>query len=127
MVLGQVAGTPTIPLVFADNLKKGDGHKPPRTRDQRIARFVPIRIVLPADNVKEISLAECQFLRGPRLWLVVVERFNYLGNAVSHRQEQLRKWDKEGRIQPNWRILRKELTFFGGKIAIADLGVMEIW
>jgi hypothetical protein len=41
-VVGQIAGTPTIPLVFADNLKKGDGHEPPRTRDQRIARFVPI-------------------------------------------------------------------------------------
>lgn len=78
MVFGQFAGTPTIPLVFADNLKKGDGHKPPSTRDQRIARFVPIRIVLPADNVEEISLAECQFLRGPRLRLVVVKRFDYL-------------------------------------------------
>jgi hypothetical protein len=28
--------------------------------------------------VKEISLAERQFLRGPRLRLVVVERFDYL-------------------------------------------------
>lgn len=95
VVLGQVAGTPTIPLVFADNLKKGDGHKPPSTRDQRIARFVPIRIVLPADNVKEISLAECQFLRDP-LRLVVVKRFDYLGNAVSHCQERVGSGTRRG-------------------------------
>jgi hypothetical protein len=48
----------TISFVLADDLKKGDRYQPPGTRDERIARFVPVQIVLPADNVEEVALAE---------------------------------------------------------------------
>jgi hypothetical protein len=68
----------TISFVLADDLKKGDRHQPPGTRDEGIARFVPVQVVLPADNVEEVALAERQFLRVPGFWLVVVESFDHL-------------------------------------------------
>ena len=67
-----------VSLVFANHFKEGYWNQPPSTRDKRIARFVPVQIVLPADNVKEVSLAEGEFLRVPGLRLVVVERFDDL-------------------------------------------------
>ena len=74
----QVDRPATISFVLADDLEKGNGHQPPGTRDERIARFVPIQIVLPADNLEEVSLAEGQFLRISGFWLVVVEGFDHL-------------------------------------------------
>jgi hypothetical protein len=69
--------------------------------------------------VKEISLAEGQFLGGP-FGGVIVEGFDYLErkerNGVSHRECADRQRPKRG-----------SLTFLGGKIAMADLGVMEMW
>lgn len=63
----------TVSAGFANDLEKGDRHQPPRTRDERVAGFVPIRIVLPADDVKEVTLAEGQFLGVLGVGVVVVE------------------------------------------------------
>jgi hypothetical protein len=68
----------TVALVFADNLEKGHGNQPPCTRDEGIASFVPVEIVLPADDVKEVALAEGQFLGVSVFGLVVVEGFDDL-------------------------------------------------
>lgn len=85
----QIDGTPTIPFlfpfpfVFADDLEEGDGDEPSGSRDEWIARLVPVTVVLAADNVEEVALAEGQFLGVARFWLVVVESFDHLCIAVS--------------------------------------------
>jgi hypothetical protein len=72
----------TVALVFADNLEKGHGNQPPCTRDEGIASFVPVEIVLPADDVKEVALAEGQFLGVSVFGLVVVEGFDDLWGSA---------------------------------------------
>ncbi|GKZ21413.1 hypothetical protein AbraCBS73388_007098 [Aspergillus brasiliensis] len=80
-----------VSLVFANHFKEGHGNQPPRTRDERIARFVPVQIVLPADNVKEVSLAEGEFLRVSGFRLVIVERFDDLRAAQGYGQQRVAK------------------------------------
>ena len=70
--------TAAVSAGFANNLEKRHRHQPPRTRDERVAGFVPIRVVLPADDVKEVSLAERQFLRVIRIGMMIVKGFNDL-------------------------------------------------
>lgn len=152
----QIDGTPTIPfpLVFADDLEEGDGNETPGTRDEWIARLVPVAVVLSADNVEEVALAEGQFLRVARLWLVVVESFDHLRGLrsaiISKRGASYRitnymeqfgsvvvdrhgKWVAEAVWVRDWDWgsggpgEKFGLTFLGGRMAIADFGVMEIW
>lgn len=47
-----------LSLVFADSLKVRYRYKTAGAGDQWIARFVPVGIVFPTDNVEEITLAE---------------------------------------------------------------------
>lgn len=75
---GVAVATAAVSAGFANNLEEGDGYQPPGTRDKRVAGFVPILVVLPADDVKEVSLAERQFLRVLRIGVVVVEGFDDL-------------------------------------------------
>ena len=74
------AGAGTVSLGFADNFEKRHGHQPPGTRDEGITGFVPVAVVLPADDVKEVSLAESEFLGIGVVGLVVVEGFDDLRN-----------------------------------------------
>ena len=67
-----------VSLVLADDLEKRYGHQPPGTRDERVAGFVPVEVVLPADDVKKVPLAEGQFLRVLGVGLVIVEGFDNL-------------------------------------------------
>lgn len=71
-------GAGTVSLVLADDFEKRDGHQPPGTRDERITGFVPVAVVLPADDVKKVSLAESEFLGIRVVGLVVVEGFDDL-------------------------------------------------
>ena len=72
------AGMKRVSLVFADNLEKGHGHQPPGRRDQRIAGFVPVQGVLAADDVKEVALAEGEFLGVLGVGLVVTDGLDNL-------------------------------------------------
>lgn len=82
VVFLQIDGAPTIPFVFADDFEERDGDEAAGVRDERIAGFVPVGVVLSADHVEEIALAEGQFL-GVGLGGVVVESFDHLeGSAV---------------------------------------------
>lgn len=79
VVIGTVAvATAAVSASFANNLEKRHRHQPPGTRDERVAGFVPIRIVLPADDVKEVPLAERQFLGVMRIVMMIVKGFNDL-------------------------------------------------
>lgn len=81
VVIGTVAvATAAVSAGLANNLEKRHRHQPPGTRDERVAGFVPIRIVLPADDVKEVSLAERQFLGVMRIGMMIVKGFNDLEN-----------------------------------------------
>lgn len=90
-LLMMVHRSGAVSLVFANHFKEGHGNQPPRTRDERIARFVPVQVVLPADNVKEVSLAEGEFLRVPGFRLVIVERFDNLRAAQGCGQQRVAK------------------------------------
>lgn len=70
----------TFSVVFADDLEKRHGYQPPGTRDERITGFVPVAVVLPADDVKKVTLAESEFLGIEVVGLVVVEGFDDLRN-----------------------------------------------
>lgn len=59
-------------LRLADDLEEGDGDQAPGGGDQGIAGLVPVGVVLPADDVEEVALAEGQFGGGGGR-LVVVE------------------------------------------------------
>lgn len=48
----------TLAFVFPDCLEECYGYETPRAGDQWIASLVPIFVVLPADDVKEIALGE---------------------------------------------------------------------
>lgn len=76
--LSEVDRCDTVSLRFADDFEEGYRNQPPSGRDKGIARFVPVQVVLSADNVEEISLAEAQFLRVAWFGLVVVKRLYYL-------------------------------------------------
>ena len=78
LFLAQVDGSAAVSLGFADNFEKGHGNQPPGGRDKGIARFVPVRVVFPADNVEEIALAKCQFLGVPWFGLIIVESLDDL-------------------------------------------------
>ena len=83
----------TVSLVFADNLEKGHGHQPPGRRDQRIAGFVPVQGVLAADDVKEVALAEGEFLGVLGVGLVVTDGLDDLRGRkrdISERQENVK-------------------------------------
>lgn len=67
-----------VSVVFANDFEKGHGHQPPGGRDKRIAGFVPVEVVLPADDVKEIALAEGEFGGVGGVGVVVVECFDDL-------------------------------------------------
>ena len=75
---------------FADNLEKGDGDEAPGVGDEGIAGFVPVGVVLPADDVKEVALTEGKFVGVVGGRLVVVEGFDDLEEReclVSARQK----------------------------------------
>jgi hypothetical protein len=77
--------------------------------------------------VKEISLAECQFLGGP-FGGIVVKGFDYLESNEMRSVTCAKNWKFEvGQRGVYEGITGGRLTFFGGKMAMADLGVMEIW
>jgi hypothetical protein len=71
-------GGATLSLLFAYDFKKGNGDKAPGGRDQRVASFVPLRVLLAAQNVKEVTLVEGQLLSILVLRLVVVQRLDDL-------------------------------------------------
>ena len=77
-LLSKVDGSAAVSLGFADDFKEGYWDQPPGGRDKGIARLVPIWVVLPANNVEKISLAEGQFLSIPWFGLVIVERLDDL-------------------------------------------------
>lgn len=60
-------------LLFAYDFEKGNGNKAPGGRDQRVAGFVPLGVLLAAQNVKEVALVEGQLLSILVLGLVVVK------------------------------------------------------
>lgn len=77
--------------------------------------------------MEEVALAEGQFLVGA-FGVVVVESFDHLVRSAT-----FLLWDTRGGSlvygvhRGVERRENAEHTFFGGKIAIADLGVMEMW
>lgn len=86
------AGMERVALVLANNLEKGHGHQPPGGRDQWVAGFVPVQGVLAADDVKEVALAEGEFLGVVGVGLVVADGLDDLQGLkrgdISERQEK---------------------------------------
>lgn len=108
VVIGTVAvATAAVSASFANNLEKRHRHQPPGTRDERVAGFVPIRIVLPADDVKEVPLAERQFLGVMRIVMMIVKGFNdlvgekrfFLIKALNERMNETIKEGNEESVQ----------------------------
>lgn len=67
-----------VPLVLSNDLEEGDRHQAPCVRDQWITRLVPVRVVLSAYDVKEVSLAERELLRVARRGFVIIQSFDHL-------------------------------------------------
>ncbi|EFE38731.1 hypothetical protein TRV_06605 [Trichophyton verrucosum HKI 0517] len=109
-VCGRVDGVSAVPLVLADDLEEGDGDEAAGVGEERVAGLVPVLVVLSADDVEEVSLAEGELLSVLGRRLVVVQRFYHLSRG----QDEQEKKKKRG-----------YLTFLGGKMARADLGVIE--
>jgi hypothetical protein len=91
----------TVSFLLADYFEEGDRHQPSCARDQRVTRFVPVRIVLPADDMKEIPFAEAQFLPVARVWRVIIQRFDYLNqrgaSGGSAQGVENRRWAQSSR------------------------------
>lgn len=113
-----IGGIPTVSFVFSNDFEERNRDETAGVRDERIAGLVPVGIVLPADHVEEITLAEGQFLR---VWFgrIVVEGFDHLegrfavsaigvvvfggrrgrifsGDRTSHREPSGRRWRGTG-------------------------------
>lgn len=63
---------PAAALGLANRLEVIHGYKTSGVGQRRIARLVPVGIILAADDVEEVAFGEGQFLAG--LGLIVVER-----------------------------------------------------
>lgn len=79
----MVGGVGRQTVGFADDLEEGDGDEAPGGGDEGIAGFVPVGVVFSADNVKEVALAEGEFVRVVGRGLVIVESFDDLEGEVS--------------------------------------------
>lgn len=80
--LGLIGGVARQTVGFADDLEEGDGDEAPGGGDQGIAGFVPVGVVFSADNVKEVALAEGEFVWVAGGGLVIVEGFDDLEGGV---------------------------------------------
>lgn len=69
---------PALALCLANDLEESDWDETPGGRDGGVASFVPVGIVLPAEDVEEIALVKGQLVRMVRLGLVIVQRFDDL-------------------------------------------------
>lgn len=103
-----------------DDLEVGYRNKAPSVGYQRIACLVPIRVVLSADYMEKVAFGETEFLGITWVWTVVVEGFDDLG-----RRDKVSRARSDGRVSLG-RSSIGLLTLFGGTMAIADLGVMEM-
>lgn len=68
----------TFPLSLPNNLKVCDWYKPSCCGYQRIACLIPFCVILPAQNMEEISFVERQFLSILIRRCIVVECLNDL-------------------------------------------------
>lgn len=110
--LGRLVGLATVPLGLAQYLEEGYGDEATNVFQRRVARLVPIWIILSANHMEEIAFLEAQLL--VRLGLVVVERADNLD-----RRDCISMCATTSATAPR-------RTFFGGTMAMADLGVIEI-
>lgn len=102
---------------FADSLKVRDRNQPSSIRYQRVACLVPIGIVFSTYYVEEIAFGEAEFLIIARVRIIVIKRFDDLeGRATVSQAQSILQY-----------MFDDLLTFFGGTMAVADLGVIEMW
>lgn len=69
---------PALALLFTHHFEECDRHETSSRGNERIARFVPLGVIFPTQNVKEVALVKRQLLSISILWLVVVECFDDL-------------------------------------------------
>ena len=68
----------TLPLGLPDMLKVCHRDESASVWYQRIAGFIPVRIVLSADNMEEVAFCETEFLGIVWIGSIVVESLNDL-------------------------------------------------
>lgn len=68
--------------MLAEDLEEGHRYQAPAAGNERVAGFVPIRIVFPSDHVEEVALAEGELVQVSGIGLVVVEGFDDLRGVV---------------------------------------------
>ena len=73
--------------------------------------------------MEEVALVEAQLLSVIWIWMVVVQRLDHLWIAGVHQYLARILWQDSPSAL---RLFASAHTFFGGWIAIADLGVMEL-
>lgn len=122
-------GLGAVSLGSAQGLEEGDGHQAAGVGQGWVACFVPVGVVLAADNVKEVASGEAQLLRGASC--VVVERSNDLaGYKLAGAPRSVFEINRRHRARRSCRAGGEEVgqTFFGGTMATADFGVTEaVW
>lgn len=70
-----------LPFRLADDLEIGDRNKAAGIGDQRVACLVPICVVFSADDMEKVALGETEFLGVARVRVIVIERFDDLGDV----------------------------------------------
>lgn len=80
-VCRRVDRVSAVPLVLADDLEEGDWDEAAGVGEERVAGLVPVLVVLSADDVEEVSLAERELLSVLGRRLVVVQRFYHLSRG----------------------------------------------
>lgn len=74
--LRRLVGLATVSLGLAQDLEEGHGDEATDVLQRRVARLVPIWIILSPDHMEEIAFLETQLLA--RLCLVIVQGADHL-------------------------------------------------
>ena len=113
-----------ISFCSSKSLEESHWDQPTRVRHGRVAGFVPIRVILAPDDMKEVTTREAKLLTGSGF--IVIQGSNNLRepkalalsfHAKNLGQQQEREGGEEFRM----------FTFLGGTIATADFGARLIW
>lgn len=78
MEFNSLHGATTLSLCFANHFEVCHWYQSPSGWYQRIASFIPVRVVLSTDDMEKVSLVKGKAVRFAGRWFIVVERFDNL-------------------------------------------------
>ena len=114
-----------LSFCFSNDLEICHWNQTSGTGGEWVTGLVPVGVVLSADDMKEVALVEAQLVRVTGIWMVVVKRLDHLQKRTRW-ISTMRDFDLEVSLVHRLRLFVVTHTFFGGWMAMADLGVMEL-